>query len=86
MICASTGDVEEAEYAWLLSDCMKPFKPGDSVPFVGSAVSEDVNLQACIEAAGQAVAESDRKAQARAAAMGSSDPHAYFTDSDGGAV
>lgn len=76
------GEAEEAEYAWLLSDCIKPFKRGDSVPTLGGSVSGDVSLQASIEAASLHVEETERQKEARAASGHTTDAH--MSDSDGG--
>ncbi len=40
-------DTEEAEYAWLPLDCIKPFTPGDVSGNGGVAASADPNLQVC---------------------------------------
>lgn len=81
-----TGDAgDEAEYAWLPVDCMKPFKSGDETGNADGSVSGDVTLQLSVAAADKALANSEKLARLRAEALGA-DPKAllYHTDSDGG--
>ena len=75
------GDSDEAEYAWLPVDCMKPFGPGDETGNPDGSISTDVTLQECVGAADRAVAEIERRlASADADMAGDGDN----TDSDGG--
>ena len=75
------GDSDEAEYAWLPVDCMKPFRPGDETGNPDGSISTDVTLQECVGAADRAVAEIERRLAAADADMLGDGDH---TDSDGG--
>ena len=85
---SDAGDAEEAEYAWLPVDCLKPFKAGDETGNSDGIISADATLQACVGAADRVVGESAQRAARRAAAMeaeqGPSEDDQH-TDSDGGA-
>ena len=52
---ASSSGEDEAEFAWLPVDCLKPFQPGDAA--VASEVdpsrADNANLRACVAAAGK---------------------------------
>ena len=73
------GEAEEAEYAWLPVDCMKPFRAGDETGNADGSVSQDGNLLACVGAADAA--------RRREEALGQQAAQNYedHTDSDGGA-
>lgn len=80
------GDsADEAEYAWLPVDCMKPFRSGDETGNADGSVSGDATLQACVGAADKALADSELQNKLKAEAL-RADPRAldYHTDSDGG--
>ncbi len=73
-VASVTGDSEEAEYAWLSLDCLKPFKLGDVSGTEGAAPSGDPLLKASVAAA---------EASVRAAAQRADALH-IDSDSDGG--
>lgn len=86
----SNLDSDEAEYAWLSLDSLKPFREGDSLTAEDEAHVSDPTLTACIAAAERAVkAAADRSAAAAADAEqeGEDDDGAEsLSDSDGGEV
>ena len=49
------GEGEEAEYAWLQADSLKPFTAGDSTGNPDGVLSGDATLQACVAAAKRAL-------------------------------
>ena len=78
MYAASSGpeaeEADEAEYAWLPLDFIKPFRSGDVSGTEGAPASEDENLRASIAAAEAAV----KVPIASAAACGSSENYEPF--------
>jgi hypothetical protein len=62
-------DEEEAEFAWLPVDCLKPFALGDGSGNPDGLAVDDVNLRACIAAANKAVEAVERRAAAKAAKL-----------------
>jgi hypothetical protein len=52
---ASSSGEDEAEFAWLPVDCLKPFQPGDAAAAseVDPSRAENANLRACVVAAGK---------------------------------
>ena len=80
------ADAEEAEYAWLSMDSLKPFREGDSLAFEEDKHITDPTLKACISAAEHAVkAAADRAAAAAAVVEGDdADDAESQSDSDGG--
>ena len=93
-IIAGSGsklDSEEAEYAWLSIDSLKPFREGDSlVAYDDDKHVGDPTLKACIAAAEQAVkAATDRAAaaatdEAEQEVKDAEDGDESQSDSDGG--
>ena len=82
-------DSEEAEYAWLSIDSLKPFREGDSLAFEEDKHISDPTLKACIAAAERAVkTAADRAAAAAADAEleGEDVDDDSQSDSDGGKV
>ncbi len=82
-------DSEEAEYAWLSIDSLKPFREGDSLAFEEDKHISDPTLKACIEAAERAVkTAADRAAAAAADAEleGEDVDDDSQSDSDGGRI
>lgn len=81
-------DSDEAEYAWLSLDSLKPFREGDSLTAEDENHVSDPTLTACIAAAERAVkAAADRPAAAAADAEqeGEDDDGVEsLSDSDGG--
>ncbi len=80
-------DSEEAEYAWLSIDSLKPFREGDSLAFEEDKHISDPTLKACIAAAERAVkAAADRAAAAadEAEQEGEDLDDDSQSDSDGG--
>lgn len=81
-------DSDEAEYAWLSLDSLKPFREGDSLTAEDENHVSDPTLTACIAAAERAVkSAADRPAAPAAAAEqeGEDDDGAESqSDSDGG--
>lgn len=81
-------DSDEAEYAWLSLDSLKPFREGDSLTAEDESYVSDPTLTACIAAAERAVkAAADRSAAAAADGEqeGEEDDGAEsMSDSDGG--
>lgn len=86
--------VEEAEYAWLPVDCLKPFGIGDGSGAGDGSMPIDGTLQACVAAAERAVEELEKQRIAAAAAAAAaaergeelSQRHSEDkSDSDGGA-
>ncbi|KAL0025228.1 hypothetical protein WJX77_008845 [Trebouxia sp. C0004] len=78
---------EEAEYAWLSIDSLKPFREGDSLAFEEDKHISDPTLKACIAAAEHAVkTAADRAAAAAADAEleGEDVDDDSQSDSDGG--
>lgn len=91
MVCYTGGDnrsdSEEAEYAWLSMDSLKPFREGDSSAFEEDKHISDPTLKACIAAAERAVkTAADRAAAAAADAEqeGEDVNEDSQSDSDGG--
>lgn len=88
---AGDSESEEAEYAWLPVDCLKPFQPGDTTGNPDGTLGADGNLAACVAAADRAVVAGERAmaaAAAAAAAEGDAEALARLageSDSDGGA-
>lgn len=93
-IIAGSGsklDSEEAEYAWLSIDSLKPFREGDSlVAYNDDKHVGDPTLKACIAAAEQAVKAATDRAAAAATdaaeqeAKDAEDGDESQSDSDGG--
>ena len=82
-------DSEEAEYAWLSIDSLKPFREGDSLAFEEDKHISDPTLKACIAAAERAVkTAADRAAAAAADAEleGEDVDDDSQSDSDGGRI
>ncbi len=79
-------DSEEAEYAWLSIDSLKPFREGDSLAFEEDKHISDPTLKACIEAAERAVKTAADRATAAADAEleGEDVDDDSQSDSDGG--
>ncbi|KAL3149213.1 hypothetical protein ABBQ32_002039 [Trebouxia sp. C0010 RCD-2024] len=80
-------DSDEAEYAWLSLDSLKPFREGDSLTAEDETHVSDPTLTACIAAAERAV----KAAADRAAAADDAEPEGEeedgaesLSDSDGG--
>ena len=93
MVCCTGGDSrtdsEEAEYAWLSMDSLKPFREGDSSAFEEDKHISDPTLKACIAAAERAVkTAADRAAAAAADAEqeGEDINDESQSDSDGGEI
>ncbi len=89
---ASSSGEDEAEFAWLPMDCLKPFQPSDAgaVPSTDGPISDnDANLRACVAAANKAVlaqqSRLDERNAAAAAAGGKQLVAEEDSDSDGGA-
>ena len=84
----SKVDADEAEYAWLSLDSLKPFREGDSLVAKDESHVSDPTLTACIAAAERAVkSAADRAAAAAEDAEqdGEDDDGAEsLSDSDGG--
>lgn len=86
---AVSGD-DEAEFAWLSVDCLKPFLAGDTCGGAGLMPSpEDGNLRACIAAANKAVLVLQSRLAERNAAVAAAGDELLVaeedSDSDGGA-
>lgn len=80
-------DSDEAEYAWLSLDSLKPFREGDSLTGEDETHISDPTLTACIAAAERAV----KVAADKAAAAGDAEPEGEdedgaesMSDSEGG--
>ena len=82
----SKSDSDEAEYAWLSLDSLKPFREGDSLTAEDENHVSDPTLTACIAAAERTVkAAAHRSAAAEAEPQGEDDDGAEsLSDSDGG--
>lgn len=85
---AVSGD-DEAEFAWLSVDCLKPFLAGDTCGGAGLMPSpEDANLRACIAAANKAVLVLQSRLAERNAAVAAAGDELLVaeedSDSDGG--
>lgn len=82
----SKSDSDEAEYAWLSLDSLKPFREGDSLTAEDENHISDPTLTACIASAERTVkAAAHRSAAAEAEAQGEDDDGAEsLSDSDGG--
>ena len=100
LLTGSDGDNEEAEYAWLPVDCLKPFVAGDETGDPNGVIPGDYTLKACVTAAERAVTQLSAGAldqEARSAADAAEGPgqgasgelegtSAEDSDSDGGIV
>ena len=83
----SSGE-DEAEFAWLPMDCLKPFQPGDTCGAADGSEPDDLNLRACVGAANKAVLLLQSRLDERNAAAAAAGDELLVaeedSDSDGG--